>query len=154
MTFKNKEQLENFLLKKCKTAVANTEKKVYKTIDGCLKKYYSEFEPKEYIRTKQLLHSLVKTDVKQVGKGYEAEVYFDESALDYQTGWVEIKSTQETGAMGYATWGAEEVLDTAMHGTHGGYISGTPIWDKSMSILGDIRQLLKQELISLGVIVR
>lgn len=150
MVFKNEKQLESFILAKCRVAIAQAEEKIYRVIDGALKQYYSEFEPSEYIRTQQLLHSLVKSDVKKVGNGYEAEVYFDDSMMKYETEHVLRKS----GWYGSATWGAEEVLDTAMHGSHGGYIDGTAIWGTSMAVLGDIYTLIKQELISQGIPIK
>lgn len=154
MLFNNDKQLENYLLMKSKSAVSGVERKIHDTIDKCLRQYYAQFEPNEYIRTEQLLHSLVKTDVKKVGNGFVAEVYFDESAMNYETGSIEIKSTATKDMWGYATWGAEQVLDTSMHGTHGGYIPGVPIWDKSMAIIGDVYALIKQELIAQGVPIK
>lgn len=146
MVFKNQKQLESFLLQKCQAAVAQAEQKVYQVIDKCLDQYYGEFKPDEYIRTQKLLNSLVKSGVKRDGNGYVAEVYFDEKQLNYQTG---VVPTQH--GTGYATWGAEEVLDTAMNGSHGGYISGTAIWGTSQAILGDIYALLRNELIAQGI---
>lgn len=150
MVFKNEKQLKEFLLAKCKVAITQAEERVYRVIDGALKQYYSEFEPNEYIRTQQLLHSLVKSDVKKVGDGYEAEVYFDGSLMKYETEHVLRKS----GWYGSATWGAEEVLDTAMNGSHGGYIDGTAIWGTSKAVLGDIYALIKKELIAQGIPVK
>lgn len=155
MVFKNQKQLEDFLKHKCRAAVVGVEQKVFAAIERCLTQYYGQFTPEEYIRTGNLFRSLVKTEVRPDGKnGFVAEVYFDESKLNYQTGWIEIQSTKTTGRMGYATWGAEEVLDTAMNGSHGGYTEGVAIWGKSKAILGDIYKLLKQELIILGVPIR
>ena len=149
MVFKNQKQLESFLLAKCKVAITQAEERVYRVIDSVLKRYYNEFAPDEYIRTEKLLHSLVKSNVKRVDNGYEAEVYFDESKLNYQTG---VIPTQH--GTGYATWGAKEVLDTAMNGSHGGYVGGTPLWGTSMAILGDICALIKKELIAQGIPIR
>lgn len=149
MVFKNEKQLKDFLLEKCRVAISQAEEKVYRVIDGALKQYYSEFSPDEYIRTQKLLHSLVKSNVKRVGNGYEAEVYFDGSKLNYQTG---VIPTQH--GTGYATWGAEEVLDTAMHGSHGGYIDGIAIWGTSKAVLGDIYVLIKKELIAQGIPIK
>lgn len=149
MVFKNEKQLENFLLSKFRTAITQAQERVYRVIDGALKQYYSEFTPDEYIRTQKLLHSLVKSNVKRVGSGYEAEVYFDEKQLNYQTGVIETQH-----GTGYATWGADEVLDTAMHGSHGGYIDGTAIWGTGKAVLGDIYALIKQELIKQGIPIK
>ena len=150
MVFKNEAQLKAFLLTKCKNAIAQAKERVYQVIDGCLEQYYVEFTPAEYISTKQLLYSLVKTDVVSVGNGYKAEVYFDENKLNYDQGVVPLQS----GGYGWATWGAEEVLDTAMNGSHGGYIDGTAIWGTSMAVLGDIYTLIKQELIKQGIPIK
>lgn len=155
MIFKNEKQLEKYLLLKCKNAVAESEKKVYDIIDKCLNQYYNEFTPKAYIRTKKLLHSLVKTGIIKTGNGYEAMVYFDESMLDYDQGWIELQN----GDFGYATWDGETVLRVAMTGDyggkpHGGYAYGTPIWTESMKRLGNIFELVKEELIKQGIPIK
>lgn len=153
-SFDSISQLEKYLIQKCKAAVSGTERKVFNAIEKCLVQYYGEFTPEEYIRTKQLYNSLVKTEVKRVGNGFEAEVYFDLSKLNYEQGVMPLRHTPEHGRYGWATWTGENVLDTAMKGSHGGYESGTPIWSKSMAILGDINKLLAQELRELGVPIR
>lgn len=160
MIFKNEAQLKSFLLAKCKNAVAQAEERVHRTIDNCLKQFYSEFTPDEYIRTKQLLHSLVKSNVKSDGaSGYVAEVYFDIDGLSYKNGWIEIQSTAETGRMGYAVWDKDTILDVVMTGSysglpHGGYEGGTAIWTESLKRLGDILNLLEQELRAQGIPIK
>lgn len=162
VVFKNQKQLETFLLQKCKAAVASTEEKVHNIIDKCLRQFYEQFEPEEYIRMGQLLQSLVKSEVRKVGNGYEAEVYFDASGMHYQTGQIEIQSTASTGRMGYATWDAETVLEVAMTGSyggkpHGGYAKGTAIWTKSMATiatLGGVYEMIERELSAIGVPVK
>ena len=148
MVFKTEKQLENFLLNKCKNAVSKTEKKVHRVINNCLKQFYSEFSPEEYIRTGQLLHSLVRSGVKATGGGFEAEVYFDVSLLGYQKG---VVPTQH--GTGFATWDGGTVLGVAMESgvPHGGYAGGTAIWTVSNQILGDILELLERELIAQGI---
>ena len=137
MVFKNEKQLENFLLAKCKNAVISVETKVHQIIDSCLKQFYSEFDPDQYIRTEQLLHSLVKSGVKSTNNGFEAEVYFDASMLNYTTG----------------SWSGETVLNVAMKSDvpHGGYVGGTAVWTASRELLGDIFKLLEQALKEQGV---
>lgn len=160
MVFKNEKQLKEFLLAKCKNAIVQAEEKVHRIIDNCLKQFYSEFEPDEYIRTKQLLHSLVKSDVKSDGRnGYVAEVYFDVDGLSYKNGFIEIQSTAETGRMGYAAWDKDTILDVVMTGSysglpHGGYKGGTAIWTESLKRLGDIWSLLEQELKAQGIPIK
>ena len=151
MTFKNEDEL-----KKCQNAVAQAEQKIYAEIKSTLAKFYSEFTPEEYIRTNQLLHSLVKSGVKKVGSGYVAEVYFDLSALNYEQGVMPLQHTPEHGMYGWATWTGETVLDVAMNSgvPHGGYAVGTPVWTTSMAKLGDILELLKQKLIAQGIPIK
>ena len=134
-------QIKKDIEAKAKVAVFNTREKIYSVIEKNLRVYYGEFSPEEYIRTQQLLNSLVR----QSG-GLHAEVYFDAGALNYQTGVIETQH-----GTGYATWGAAEVLDTSMHGSHGGYVGGTAIWDNSMSELGDIIALIVKELRAAGL---
>ena len=139
-------QIKKDIEAKAEVAVFNTREKIYSVIEKNLRVYYGEFSPEEYIRTQQLLNSLVR----QSG-GLHAEVYFDAGALNYENGVMELQHTSETGIYGWATWGAAEVLDTSMHGSHGGYVNGTAIWDNSMSELGDIIALIVKELRAAGL---
>lgn len=123
-------QIKKDIEAKAKVAVFNTREKIYSVIEKNLRVYYGEFSPEQYVRTQQLLNSLVRQS-----SGLHAEVYFDAGALNYQTG----------------TWGAAEVLGTSMHGSHGGYVGGTAIWDNSMSELGDIVALIVKELRAAGI---
>ena len=152
--FKNKNELEKFLLYKCRNAVYEAEQEVYAIIDSCLNNFYGEYEPAEYIRTKQLFYSLVMSEVKQVGNGYVAEVYFDASKLNYKKGDVLLKS----GNYGWATWSNEKVLDVAMTDNlpHGRWrkAEGTPIWTESMRQLGDIYMLLIEKLKKQGIPIK
>lgn len=140
MVFKNEEQLKAFLIQKCKAAMVSAEEKVHRTIDGCLKQYYDEFDPDQYIRTSQLLHSLVRSGIKSVGGGFEAEIYFDVGSLNYTTG----------------SWDGKTVLKVAMESSvpHGGYTGGTAVWTESMIRLGNVFELLKQELIKQGIPIK
>lgn len=123
-------QIKKDIEAKARVAVFNTREKIYSVIEKNLRVYYGEFSPEQYVRTQQLLNSLVRQS-----SGLHAEVYFDAGALSYQTG----------------TWGADEVLGTSMHGSHGGYVNGIAIWDNSMSELGDIVALIVKELRAAGI---
>lgn len=155
MVFKNEKELEIFILAKCKTAIVQVENKIHKIIDDCLKQFYGEFEPDEYIRTEQLLHSLVRSEVKLDGKnGYKAEVYFDIDGLNYQNGRIETKN-----GYGYANWDKDTILDVVMTGSysglpHGGHAKGTAIWSKSQAMIGDVWKLLEQELRAQGIPIK
>ena len=154
MTFKDEAQLKKFLMKKCKSAVENTEKKVHEELAGNLNQFYTEFTPKEYIRTDALLNSLESTGVKQVGNQHmsrvEAEVGFN--VPKYEHGWMRLQS----GEYDYSSWTDEQVLDVTMQSSlpHGGYEAGTAIWTESMRSLGGksgVKKLLKQELKKQGI---
>lgn len=137
MVFKNDAQLKAFLMAKCKNALVSAEEKVHRIIDSCLHQFYDEWKPDYYKRTSQLLHSLVRSDIKSTANGYEAAIYFDASLLNYTTG----------------SWDGETVLSVAMESDlpHGGYMSGTAIWNESQAMLGDIWTLLEKELKAQGI---
>lgn len=150
MVFKNEAQLKKFLMDKCAKAVANAEEKVHKEIAGNLNRFYSEFEPDEYIRTNTLFNSLKVTGVKRSGSNATAKVYFADPS--WRHGWVPLQS----GDLGYSYWTDDYILDVTMKGRlpHGGYKNGTPIWTESMKKLGGergIKNLLKQELQKQGL---
>lgn len=149
MVFKSEKELEKFILIKCKNAITIAENKIYKVIDEYLDAFYGEYNPTEYIRTKQLLHSLVRTGVKQVGSGYEAEVYFDASKLNYPN-----PALGQSGQYHSADLSSGQVLDLAMQGSHGGWRDGTAIWNDSMFWLGDIMKLLLDELRAQGIPIK
>lgn len=154
MVFKNEKQLKNFLLSKCKNAVANTERKVHEELAGNLNQFYTEFHPEEYIRTGALFNSLESTGVSQTSSGASAEVRFNTPS--YDQGLMPLQHTPEHGMYGWATWDGETVLNVAMESNvpHGGYAEGTAVWSKSMNNLGGkvgIENLLKQELKKQGL---
>ena len=146
MTFGSLAELKAALVAASVNAVAKVESEVYTTFAGNLNQYYGEFIPAEYIRTGALFGSLDRTGVKSTGSGASADVYFNTPS--YQTGVVPLQS----GRTGWATWSGEQVLDTAMHGSHGGYTSGTAIWDEPIAILNaEAINILKRELIAAGI---
>lgn len=134
MAFSNEAALKAALVAACTTAVAQVEEKVHGTFNEKLNKFYGEFTPAEYIRTNALMGSLQRTGATSTGNGAVADVYF--TTPSYQTGWIPIQSTPVTGRLGWASWSGGQVLDTAMHGSHGGYAGGTAVWDEGFSELG------------------
>ena len=154
MTFKNEAELKKFLMNKCKKAVGNARTKVYEEFAGNLNQFYTEYSPKEYIRTGALFNSLESSEVVQVGNQHmsrvEADVGFDTPA--YQHEWVRLQS----GEYDWSSWSDEEILDVVMQGglPHGGYEDGTAIWTESIKGLGGkrgIKNLLIQELKKQGL---
>ena len=104
MVFKNEDEFKKYLMGKCRIAIANTENKIYLIIKKALVEFYKDYDPILYDRTLQLMHSLVKSNIRQVADGYEAEVYFDLSSISYEYG------NRPTG---------EEVMAAASQGLHG-----------------------------------
>lgn len=149
MLFKSEAQLKKYILDKCKVSVAQTQSKIHFLINNVLNEFYDEFTPSEYIRTHQLLHSLVKSDIKSTGNSIVAEVYFDASKLNYVS-----PARGKSGQMHDAIYSNDEVLNMAMHGSHGGWIDGTPIWSTSLGRLGDVYKLLINSLKTNGIPIR
>lgn len=139
---------------KMQASILIAEEKVFQIIDKVLAQWYREYDPVFYERTRQLLHSLVKSDIIPAANGYEAEVYFDASKLDYSFKYLNGKKYPHHGASG------EDVLQAAMNGGHGA--SGwkiasvtTPVWDKSIGLIDEkFYNVIKQALISEGIPVK
>lgn len=149
MTFKNDNELKNFLLQKCKTAISQAQNRIYAIIKKVLVEFYQDYDPVLYERTYQLLHSLVKSDIRKVGSGYRAEVYFDLGSMNYVTG--NMPSSQQ-------------VMKAASQGLHGAigkdlqYVSGdtgVDIWNTPIQeIDSKAIDMLVQELKSQGIPIK
>lgn len=135
MVFKNQKELERFVMKQSRLAIVKAQEEVYKIIKQFLYKFYGEYHPDVYQRTRQLLESLVQTQIVSDGKGYKAEVYFDLDGIRYETG------RHPSG---------EQVMDAANQGYHGAigdipdsnkqfkYVDiggGTRVWDDPKKVL-------------------
>ena len=123
MVFKNQKELERFIMKRSRQALMKAQDKVYEIIKRFVYGYYTEYDPEFYKRTRQLLESLVQSQIVSDGKGYKMEIYFDVSGMNYNTG----------------SWSGEEVLDVAMsyqypHGAYEG-AGGKPIWEPVLAEL-------------------
>ena len=153
MTLNNEAQLRKFLIEKCAKAVEGAEEKVHREIAGNINQFYTEFHPKEYIRTGELFNSLESTGVVKTSNGAIAEIRIN------QPKWEHGRVPLQSGGYGYANWSDELILDVAMTGgygslPHGGYEEGTAIWTESMANLGGkagIKNILKQELKKQGL---
>lgn len=149
MTFKNENELKTFLLQKCKDAMAQTQNKIYAIIKRALVEFYGDYNPVLYERTNQLLNSLVKSEIRQVGNGYRAEVYFDLSSINYITG------NMPTG---------HQVMQAASYGEHGAigkdflYVSGdagVDVWNTPIQEIDAMAiNMIVRELKTQGVPVR
>ena len=167
MTFNSLGALKNYILSRCGVAIKIAQEKVFNLIEDFLLQYYSEFDPAVYERTYQLLCSLVKTDVISTGSGWVAEVYFDAGLLNYQTkglhgypvdgGYMNLYNHVVTsdGIFQNPKGSGGKTLAAAAHGSHGGKVSGTAIWDDPIRILNaEAYSMLKSALIAAGIPVR
>lgn len=146
MVFKNEKQLEAFLLQKCRNALVKSQEQVYQIIDRFVKEFYAEFTPEMYERTYQFYRSLVKGDIVRTSKGYEAQVYFDLSSLNYVTG---SKPSGEQ-VMGAAEWGRHGAMGLATAD-----FKGTSVWHEPLAILdAQAINILKKMLISEGIPIK
>ena len=147
MTFKNKKELERFLLKKCHNALLKAQEEVYRIIKDFLRQYYLDYDPTIYERTYQLLQSLVQSRIVSDGKGYKAEVYFNYDGLNYTDG---------------ANPSGKQVMDAAAVGLHGakgllvmGGEKDISIWNDPIKILdAKAIEILKNMLIAEGISIK
>ena len=130
---------------KLKSAVTRAQEQVYKIIDLYLQRFYADYDPVVYERTRQFLHSLVKGGVEKVGNGYAAKVYFDLSYV-YSTG---------------ANPSGEDVMGAAAYGGHGAKGlkvvngGGEDAWFTPLEILdAEAIDILKRMLISEGIPIK
>lgn len=164
MTFESTDAIKQYLLSHMQPAIQKAEEQVYQIINRFVKEYYAEYSPEVYERTYQLYRSLVKSDIVSTGNGFEVQIYFDASQLDYQIKkMTKIHTTggfmnpynhavSSSGIFSNPEGSAEKTLEAAMHGTHGGKAAGTAIWDESISILNkEAYEILKRMLISEGI---
>jgi len=145
MTFKTSSELKSYLLSHSENAVQKASEQVYQVINRFVKEFYAGFTPEMYDRTYQLYSSLVKSDIRFTGSGWEAVVYFDYSSLVYTTG---------------ARPSGQQVMSAAAHGGHGVeglrvINGGTGIWDEPMTILStEAYETLRRMLIAEGIPIK
>lgn len=148
MTFKNKSELEEFLLNKSGYALKNAQNIIYDIIQRFIREFYSDYSPEMYERTYQLYNSLVKSGVEwNGGNGYTVYVYFDYNSLNYMTG------AQPSG---------EQVMDAAAYGGHGAEglkvvhgKTGVGVWESPMRyISAEAINILKEKLIEQGIPIK
>ena len=155
--------MEKYMMKALRRTVENGRDKAYNVIHFSLLKFYGEYTPQFYERTKQILNSLVKSEVVSTGNGYEAIVYVDLGRLNhpkfrrYQR---YCENPRKSGNLKTyyieRKWSEDQILDSVMlDGSHGQSNPGTAVWVESMAEL-DVEFLgfLKKELIRNGIPVR
>lgn len=117
-TIKNLSQLNSAMEKYCYYLVDKAGEKVKQKIEEFIRVYYHEYTPEQYHRIWLFLNSVVKTEPKRVGNGYEVEIYIDTS-LVYKNGW-----TMEGTAI---------QANKGMHGwNHPVMVGDSHFWDDAM----------------------
>jgi hypothetical protein len=167
MTFDSLDALKNYILSKSKVSIQLAQERVYLIIHKFVKEYYAEYTPEVYERTYQLFRSLVKSGIKPTDNGWEAEVYFDLDALDYQikhlTKWPVDGgymnpyngAISPDGSFSNPEGSAQKVMESAGRGEHGGYKVGTAIWtDPLIELWNNERDIFKRALIDAGIPVK
>lgn len=165
MTFNSIDELKNYLLSQSGVAIKIAQERIFKIIEDFLLKFYEEFSPEVYVRTYQLLCSLVKTGITSTGNGWTAEVYVDIGSLNYSNRivpqgqpWSDYAKPENTyHREDWSDANTEWVVETAMTGSepHGGYSGGTAIWTESMEEINrDLIKILRQSLIDAGIPVK
>lgn len=164
MVFKNEKELEKFILKKCHSALAKTQEKVYKILDKFLNDFYNDYDPngyvdwdgtykfkRGYVRTYQLLHSLVKSEIVPSKNGYEAKVYFDYNYL--KSKYPDGNNPSGLQVMEAAAQGLHGAIGDDFLYTHGN--TGVSVWDDPIKILdAKAIEMLKNMLIAEGIPIK
>ena len=154
MVFKNEKQLKEFLLAKCKSALINTQERVYRILERFMQEYYADYSPELYERTYQLYRSLIKVDITPTNNGYKTEVGFDIKGLQYMSG------AQPSG---------EQVMKAASAGYHGAVgaangvalkfvagDTGTMLWNEQLrvGVQAEALKILKNMIIAEGIPIK
>lgn len=149
-TYNSIEEVVADIQKKMGSAIIKAQEQIYEIINRFIKEYYSEFTPEQYQRTYQLYQSLVKSEIQKTPTGYKARVYFDVDKLDYYMKTINGHQYKNTGS----DW-ENKTLYSAAHGYHGGYKSGTAIYDDPIEILNtEAIKILKRMLIESGIPIK
>lgn len=167
MEFHSSKEIVEYVKSRMSGAIQQTQEQVFQIINRFVKQYYAEYSPEIYERTYQLYRSLVKTEVVPTGNGFEATIYFDAGQLDYQikslTKWPVDggymnpfnHAISSDGTFNNPHGNAEMALADAAHGSHGGKVSGTAIWDDPMKIIKpEINSILIKNLRAAGIPIR
>lgn len=154
MTFKNKKELERFILKKCRLALIKSQEEIYRIIKDFLRQFYMDYDPTIYERTGQLLQSLVQSRIVSDGKGYKAEVYFDLDSLSYEGGNPSGEQVMAAASQGYhGAIGKMPYKDGEFLYMHGQ--TGVSVWDDPIKILdAKAIEILKNMLIAEGIPIK
>ena len=145
------DDIKKDVMNKMPNAVKSVQERVYGVCTEFLNVFYGEYEPHVAKRTHQVFNSLVKSDVRKCGNGYESDVYFDLSALHHPSSYI-----GKDGSVVRRKWSEPEILESVMvGGSHGGTYRGIRVFTESdVVVSAKAEQWLKQALIAAGVPIR
>lgn len=131
--FRSISEIRNKMNSACNIAVKNACERLLKKLQELIHtEYYDQYNPKEYIRTYQFLHSAMTEMIsKNCGR-----IFMDENAMNYKE------------------WTGELQLHYGSQGYHGSLSIKTDgrFWDAFAEFCQkNVRQILKEELIKQGV---
>lgn len=145
-TFTSEAALRAYIEARAKVGVAKTGEEINDVLEEKVGSFYGAYAPTSYIRTGTLRDSL-----KNKTAGLRVDVGFDEGSMWYAQGVMKLQHTGESDKYGWATWDGAKVLETAMHGSHGGWRRTTGIWEPALAQLGDIEELTADNMRAAGL---
>lgn len=139
------------LSKGVRTAVKEVKEEVLVIIKKSMDEFYAGHYPHEYIRTMQLINTIVDNGIKVRNIGAGFEIYFDSGAMDHAS-----KVRGKSGRWHKAEWSESKILEVTFedplpHGHYAEADSNVPIWDMLMYDLKDIDIIIYAALIEAGV---
>lgn len=152
-------ELDSLLEKIAYQALENTREKIGNALQAAIERYYDEYDPDWYKRTYAFLNSLVKTDIIKRGNVLSCEVKIDEDYLrsfyaDYGDYPSEYRGTPARG-IDVVNWANRKFPDDPMPGGNHGYTQDAGyrygFWDGTLNELGDILDIIKDELQKVGI---
>lgn len=147
------EDIRKDILRGVQAAVAETKEDVMNIIAKLMMEFYAEYSPSLYLRTGQLLNTIVDEGIKSRAKGSGFEIYFDSGMMRHPN-----PAYDRWGASHKTKWSESRILEFVMEGgdngaPHGGYApaGGNPIWFKLEKELSDLDIILCAALLKAGV---
>lgn len=153
-------QLQKLLESRTQVALSKTQKEIYDVINKHIAMYYKEKAfrkrtsdvPKEYVRTKRFLRSLIKTKLVLSRSGVACNVQINPKYLNYRyKGNPKWKDNVPATGRDVVSWANETSHDY----THGYTVSGfSSWWDDAMQELGGrqgIYNIIKKNLKAVGI---
>jgi hypothetical protein len=160
---RNGKDLEGHLKRIARNMLEKTRDEVYEAINLSINEYYKEFKPDRYERTYMFLRSLVKTEIKVRGNELYCEVKIDEDYLNYayphpnkfDPSYPQDYDGRDATGYDVVSWANRKYPNDSAPGGNHGYTMDAGrnegFWDSAMEEIGDILQLMKNNLKNMGI---